>query len=80
MWRKADLIKRCCCPAFTHLFTLVMQDKLHQDGTEQSTSVTAPPPEVSSEERKQRWEAGQMDYMGEDSFDNIERKLDSFLK
>lgn len=58
-----------------------MQDKLHQDPTEQPAPVMAPPPpQVSSEERKQRWEAGQMDYMGEDSFDNIERKLDSFLK
>lgn len=64
-----------------HSLTLVMQDKLHQDATEHSAAVTAPPPpQVSSEERKQRWEAGQMDYMGEDSFDNIERKLDSFLK
>ncbi|XP_062325140.1 glycogenin-1a isoform X1 [Osmerus eperlanus] len=45
-------------------------------------SAPAPPhpPQVSSEERKQRWEAGQADYMGADSFDNIERKLDSFLK
>lgn len=59
-----------------------MQDKLHQDPTEQPAPIMAPPPppQVSSEERKQRWEAGQMDYMGEDSFDNIERKLDSFLK
>lgn len=57
-----------------------MQDKLHQDPMEQPAPVAAPPPQVSSEERKQRWEAGQMDYMGEDSFDNIERKLDSFLK
>lgn len=59
----------------------IMQDTLHQDPTEQPAAVTAPPPpQVSSEERKQRWEAGQMDYMGEDSFDNIERKLNSFLK
>ncbi|KAK0141625.1 Glycogenin-1 [Merluccius polli] len=39
-----------------------------------------PPPKVSSEERKKRWEAGQADYMGDDSFAHIERKLDSFLK
>ncbi|KAJ3613481.1 hypothetical protein NHX12_019730 [Muraenolepis orangiensis] len=39
-----------------------------------------PPPKVSSEERKKRWEAGHADYMGDDSFDHIERKLDSFLK
>uniref|UniRef100_A0A3P9P483 glycogenin glucosyltransferase n=1 Tax=Poecilia reticulata TaxID=8081 RepID=A0A3P9P483_POERE len=41
-----------------------------------------PPPSqrVSSEERKQRWEAGQIDYLGDDSFTNIEQKLNSFLK
>lgn len=35
---------------------------------------------VSSAERKQRWEQGQADYMGIDSFDNIQKKLDVFLK
>ncbi|KAK5897813.1 hypothetical protein CgunFtcFv8_015284 [Champsocephalus gunnari] len=35
---------------------------------------------LSSEERKQRWEQGQADYLGTDSFDNIKKKLDSFLK
>ncbi|XP_030072549.1 glycogenin-1 [Microcaecilia unicolor] len=38
-------------------------------------------PTISSEERKERWEQGQIDYMGEDSFENnIKRRLDSFLK
>ncbi|XP_061777235.1 glycogenin-1b isoform X1 [Nerophis ophidion] len=37
-------------------------------------------PQLSSEERKQKWEQGQADYMGQDSFDNIKRKLDTFLK
>ncbi|KAG9343626.1 hypothetical protein JZ751_013796 [Albula glossodonta] len=43
--------------------------------------VSMPPqhPSISSEERKQKWEQGQADYMGMDSFDNIQRKLDSFL-
>ncbi|KAF3845221.1 hypothetical protein F7725_008384, partial [Dissostichus mawsoni] len=52
--------------------------ELHQDVREHP----APPPaqKLSSNERKQRWEAGQIDYMGDDSFANIERKLDSFLK
>ncbi|XP_077481069.1 glycogenin-1-like isoform X1 [Stigmatopora argus] len=36
--------------------------------------------EPSSEERKQKWEQGQADYMGTDSFDNIKKKLDTFLK
>nr|XP_029505576.1 glycogenin-1-like [Oncorhynchus nerka] len=37
-------------------------------------------PQVSSEERRQRWEAGLADYMGADSFESIQRKLDCFLK
>ncbi|XP_049641310.1 glycogenin-1 isoform X2 [Suncus etruscus] len=37
-------------------------------------------PFVSSEERKERWEQGQADYLGEDSFDNIKRKLDTYLQ
>lgn len=59
----------------------VIQEKLQKDEIWQQEF--APPPSaknISSEERKQRWEAGQMDYMGDDSFANIERKLDSFLK
>lgn len=70
-----------------HLFFLslslslsVTQGKLHEDVREQPTRSAPPPQKVSSEERKQRWEAGQIDYMGDDSFANIERKLDSFLK
>lgn len=63
----------------------VTQAKLHEAVSEQPAHSAAappppPPPKASSEERKQRWEAGQMDYMGDDSFANIERKLDSFLK
>ncbi|KAK1343705.1 hypothetical protein QTO34_014258 [Cnephaeus nilssonii] len=30
--------------------------------------------------RKERWEQGQADYMGADSFDNIKRKLDTYLQ
>ncbi|KAM9190055.1 glycogenin-1 [Dugong dugon] len=37
-------------------------------------------PFVSSEERKERWEQGQADYMGADSFDNIQKKLDAYLQ
>lgn len=51
------------------------------DTAYQAAPVSAPEPEkISSEERKKRWEAGQIDYMGDDSFANIERKLDTFLK
>ncbi|CAI5775668.1 glycogenin-1 isoform X4 [Podarcis muralis] len=38
------------------------------------------PPAISSEERKERWEQGQADYMGADSFDNIKKKLDTYLQ
>ncbi|XP_043847666.1 glycogenin-1 isoform X2 [Dromiciops gliroides] len=37
-------------------------------------------PFESSNKRKERWEQGQADYMGEDSFDNIQRKLDTYLQ
>ncbi|XP_010784510.1 glycogenin-1-like [Notothenia coriiceps] len=56
----------------------VTQGELHQDV--RGHPAPPPPPKLSSNERKQRWEAGQIDYMGDDSFANIERKLDSFLK
>lgn len=58
----------------------VTQSKLEEDVKGQPTHFAPPPQKFSSEERKQRWEAGQIDYLGDDSFANIERKLDSFLK
>uniref|UniRef100_A0ACB8FB39 Glycogenin-1 n=1 Tax=Sphaerodactylus townsendi TaxID=933632 RepID=A0ACB8FB39_9SAUR len=42
--------------------------------------ASSPPPAMSSEERKERWEQGQADYMGADSFDNIQKKLDTYLQ
>ncbi|XP_033469869.1 glycogenin-1a isoform X1 [Epinephelus lanceolatus] len=56
------------------------ESKLHQDVRQHPPPFAPPPQKVSSEERKQRWEAGQIDYLGDDSFANIKRKLDSFLK
>uniref|UniRef100_A0A3Q0R3L5 glycogenin glucosyltransferase n=1 Tax=Amphilophus citrinellus TaxID=61819 RepID=A0A3Q0R3L5_AMPCI len=57
------------------------EGKLHEDVREQPASSPPPlPQKISSDERKQRWEAGQIDYMGDDSFANIEQKLNSFLK
>lgn len=38
------------------------------------------PPAMSSEERREKWEQGQADYMGADSFDNIKKKLDTYLQ
>lgn len=80
---KADHIKYCSTTVLMiHSFfpLSVMQGKLHEDVREQSAPSAPPPQKISSEERKQRWEAGQIDYMGDDSFANIERKLNSFLK
>ncbi|KAK5602746.1 Glycogenin-1 [Crenichthys baileyi] len=45
-----------------------------------SSHAQALQPMPTSEERKEQWEQGQADYMGMDSFDNIKRKLDTFLK
>ncbi|XP_053268045.1 glycogenin-1b isoform X1 [Pleuronectes platessa] len=50
------------------------------DQGEESSLAKELQPQLSSEERKEKWEQGQADYMGMDSFDNIQRKLDSFLK
>ncbi|XP_069061191.1 glycogenin-2 isoform X2 [Pleurodeles waltl] len=35
--------------------------------------------EQRTEEERKKWEAGQMDYMGKDSFENIQKRLDRFL-
>uniref|UniRef100_A0A665VN69 glycogenin glucosyltransferase n=2 Tax=Echeneis naucrates TaxID=173247 RepID=A0A665VN69_ECHNA len=59
-------------------------DDVREQPADSAPPPTPPPPRpaqnLSSEERKQRWEAGQIDYLGDDAFANIKRKLDSFLK
>ncbi|XP_053166874.1 glycogenin-1 isoform X2 [Hemicordylus capensis] len=45
-----------------------------------SAALPPSPPSISSEERKEKWEQGQADYMGADSFDNIKKKLDTYLQ
>uniref|UniRef100_A0A3Q4AT85 glycogenin glucosyltransferase n=1 Tax=Mola mola TaxID=94237 RepID=A0A3Q4AT85_MOLML len=50
------------------------------EGESHPTQASALESQLSSEERKQNWEQGQADYMGKDSFDNIRKKLDTFLK
>lgn len=59
-----------------------MHEKCLEGTTAQAASLPTPPPlpQLTSEERMQRWEEGQIDYMGADSFDNIEQKLNLFLK
>lgn len=59
---------------FDYLSTFLSQGESH------STQASAHEIQLSSEERKQKWEQGQADYMGKDSFDNIRKKLDTFLK
>lgn len=45
-----------------------------------AAAAPPPPPSISSEERRERWEQGQVDYMGADSYDNIKKKLDTYLQ
>uniref|UniRef100_A0A8C7DBF5 glycogenin glucosyltransferase n=1 Tax=Oncorhynchus kisutch TaxID=8019 RepID=A0A8C7DBF5_ONCKI len=57
--------------------------EVHLEGSSSSQDSHHTEPYMSpetSEERKQKWEQGQADYMGMDSFDNIQKKLDAFLK
>uniref|UniRef100_W5MVX3 glycogenin glucosyltransferase n=1 Tax=Lepisosteus oculatus TaxID=7918 RepID=W5MVX3_LEPOC len=37
-------------------------------------------PELSDSDHRRMWEEGRMDYMGEDAFENIQKKLDRFLE
>ncbi|KAJ8350759.1 hypothetical protein SKAU_G00258890 [Synaphobranchus kaupii] len=37
-------------------------------------------PEVDDLDHKRRWEEGRADYLGKDAFDNIRKKLDTFLE
>ncbi|XP_031440133.1 glycogenin-1b isoform X2 [Clupea harengus] len=55
-------------------------DQPFHSGCEEEETPVPPQPSLSSLERKQRWEQGQADYMGMDSFENIQKKLDAFLK
>ncbi len=61
-------------------FLFPLKSDIHVDVAQMHISHHPPPPQMSSHERKQNWEQGQADYMGMDSFENIEKKLDSFLK
>ncbi|XP_053565975.1 glycogenin-1 isoform X2 [Bombina bombina] len=53
-----------------------------EDVTEAASqlSLESSQPSSSEEERRERWEQGQVDYMGADSYDNIKKKLDSYLQ
>ncbi|XP_069755225.1 glycogenin-1-like [Narcine bancroftii] len=56
------------------------EEKLSEAISHLSVSPPAPStPPISSEERRKNWEQGQADFMGVDSFQNIQKKLDSYL-
>jgi len=42
-------------------------------------SLKTKPPHLSEEQRQYNWEHGRIDYLGEDSFDNILQQLDAKL-
>ncbi|XP_051873459.1 glycogenin-1a isoform X2 [Pristis pectinata] len=56
------------------------EEKLSEAISHLSVSPPPPPaPMISSEERRKNWEQGQADFMGVDSFQNIQKKLDTYL-
>ncbi|XP_060744117.1 glycogenin-1a isoform X1 [Tachysurus vachellii] len=57
----------------------VKQKSVYVEAARVEKCVDPPAPQTSSQDRKQKWEQGDADYLGEDSFEHIERKLDSFL-
>ncbi|RVE58706.1 hypothetical protein OJAV_G00197290 [Oryzias javanicus] len=68
-------------PFFSGCLESLHSDMVSSENVQGESSFSpALPPQLSSEERKEQWEQGQADYMGMDSFDNIKRKLDTFLK
>ncbi|KAB5550710.1 hypothetical protein PHYPO_G00057030 [Pangasianodon hypophthalmus] len=58
----------------------VEQESVYVEAARVEECVHPPAPQTSSQDRKQKWEQGDADYLGEDSFTHIERKLDFFLK
>ncbi|XP_037136213.1 glycogenin-1b isoform X2 [Syngnathus acus] len=77
-----------CIGEFPYMVTFGSVQAMKENLAAAAAAVHLSPPQLqqqeeqqpSSEERKQKWEQGQADYMGTDSFDNIKRKLDTFLK
>uniref|UniRef100_A0A803K685 glycogenin glucosyltransferase n=2 Tax=Xenopus tropicalis TaxID=8364 RepID=A0A803K685_XENTR len=60
--------------------TALQVEEVKEAVVQMSISHSHSPPSASSEERRERWEQGQVDYMGEDSYENIKKKLDSYLQ
>ncbi|KAG7321534.1 hypothetical protein KOW79_014392 [Hemibagrus wyckioides] len=58
----------------------VEQESVYVEAAQLEECGHPPAPQTSSQDRKQKWEQGDADYLGEDSFTHIQKKLDSFLK
>ncbi|XP_072263997.1 glycogenin-1 isoform X1 [Pyxicephalus adspersus] len=71
----SDLV---CSLAFSCRFC--REEEVTEAVSQISIAEPPPPPSISSEERRERWEQGQVDYMGADSYENIRKKLDSYLQ
>ncbi|CAI5673097.1 glycogenin-1 isoform X2 [Oreochromis niloticus] len=68
------------CVEFQHSETVTFESEQGESRSSHMHAQASQSQQMSSEERKQKWEQGQADYLGMDSFDNIQRKLDTFLK
>ncbi|XP_061483024.1 glycogenin-2 isoform X2 [Rhineura floridana] len=58
------------------------QDTVKMDEVTSSASescIQPEPEERSAEDERRKWEEGHIDYLGKDAFENIKKKLDSFL-
>lgn len=53
------------------------QDKFTSSASE--LFIQPKPTEPSAEDERRKWEEGHIDYLGKDAFENIQKKLDSFL-
>ncbi|KAM9469218.1 glycogenin-1a [Clarias gariepinus] len=81
-----SVFKSSVLPLFTeeHTHTIsdtpsVEQESVYIEAAQEEECEHPPSPKTSSQDRKQKWEQGDADYLGEDSFTHIEKKLDSFL-
>lgn len=63
-------------------WTFIFLATFPQDEVTNSISeltIEPKPEEPSAEDERRKWEEGYIDYMGKDAFENIQKKLDSFL-
>ncbi|XP_077199441.1 glycogenin-2 isoform X4 [Paroedura picta] len=55
------------------------QEELTSSISELSIPPEPEPEPPSAEDQRRKWEEGHIDYLGKDAFENIQKKLDSFL-